>query len=100
MGGNIYIPIPQPDSTTETDLPMSPRMYPASQRFVLATEVLDIQLEPILGHTAWHDNPNFAEVRVPLEAERVGVRGRPGMCYDGKVEMWYDGRKGVGLVRL
>ncbi|KAK6519881.1 hypothetical protein TWF506_000176 [Arthrobotrys conoides] len=68
--------------------------------FVLATEVLDIQLEPILGHTAWHNNPDFAEVRVPLEAERVGVRGMPGMCYDGKVEMWWDGRKGVGLVRL
>ncbi|KAK6348587.1 hypothetical protein TWF718_006375 [Orbilia javanica] len=95
-GGNIYIPFPSPPP---------PEIYLApddlqSQRFVVAAEVLDVQLEPIVGHTAWHNSPDFGEVRVPLEAEKVAVRGRPRMCYDGRAEMWWDGRKGVGLVRL
>ncbi|KAK6501936.1 hypothetical protein TWF481_009754 [Arthrobotrys musiformis] len=109
-GGNIYFHIPAPTHfeipppSREPEQPPSPPpeyLQPSveSQRFVIATDVLDIQLEPILGHTAWHNNPDFAEVRVPLEAEKVGVRGRPAGC-DGRVEMWWDGRKGVGLVRL
>ncbi|KAK6358649.1 hypothetical protein TWF730_007972 [Orbilia blumenaviensis] len=87
-GGSLYFDIP-------------PMEAPQPQkRFVLASQVFDIQLEPTPGHVAWYTSPGLNQVRVPLKEDRAAVKAQPGMCYDGRVEMWWDGADGVGLVRL